>query len=60
MAIAKEIEALNGQRRTRAARRAYDVAYGVSEGTPVNARIQLRGDVLARQIFLGGGDLVAL
>jgi len=44
MAIAKEIEALNGQRRTRAARRAYDVAYGVSEGTPVNARIQLRGE----------------
>ena len=29
MALAKEIEALHGQRRTRAARRAYDVAYGV-------------------------------
>ncbi|HAB14245.1 MAG TPA: hypothetical protein DCE47_21385 [Planctomycetaceae bacterium] len=44
IAIAKEIESLTGQRQARAAQSAYEVAYGVSEATPVNARIQLRGD----------------
>ena len=44
VAIAKEIESLTAQRQVRAAKPAYEVAYGVSEATPVNARIQLRGE----------------
>jgi len=59
----KKIEALNLKRRTRVEQPAYEVAYGVSEGTPVDARIQQRGepDRLGREIprrFLEvlGGD----
>ncbi|MDP7276633.1 MAG: PSD1 and planctomycete cytochrome C domain-containing protein [Planctomycetaceae bacterium] len=44
IAITKEIKTLTSQRQLRAARSAYGVAYGVSEATPVNARIQLRGE----------------
>jgi len=43
-AITKEIEALNKQRQERAAEPAYEVAYGVTEAEPVNARIQIRGE----------------
>ena len=43
-AATKEIEALKRKRQTRAERPAYEVAYGVSEGTPVNAHIQQRGE----------------
>ena len=39
-----EIQALDKQREAVALRPAYAVAYGVSEATPVNARIQLRGE----------------
>ncbi|MFP6770315.1 MAG: PSD1 and planctomycete cytochrome C domain-containing protein, partial [Planctomycetaceae bacterium] len=43
-AITKKIKTLTAQRQARATRSAYEVAYGVSEATPVNARIQLRGE----------------
>jgi hypothetical protein len=43
-ALAQEIDDLNKQRQARATKPAYEVAYGVSEAEPVNARIQLRGE----------------
>jgi hypothetical protein len=43
-ALAREIDDLNKQRQARAAELVYEVAYGVSEAEPVNARIQLRGE----------------
>ncbi|MBO10974.1 MAG: hypothetical protein CMJ68_09440 [Planctomycetaceae bacterium] len=43
-AATKEIEVLKQKRRTREEKPAYEVAYGVSEGTPVNAHIQQRGE----------------
>jgi len=53
-------------RESEAAKVVYEVAYGVSEGTPVNARIQKRGEpdqlgdeVPRRFIEILGGDLVA-
>ena len=64
-AITKEIEALNKQRQERAAEPACEVAYGVSEAEPVNARIQLRGEphrtsdeVPRRFLELLGGESV--
>jgi len=43
-ALNSEINNLTKQRQARAAEIAYEVAYGVSEAKPVNARIQLRGE----------------
>lgn len=58
-----EISSLNKSRATAAARMPYEVAYGVSEGTPVNARIQQRGEpdklgdeVPRRFLEILGGD----
>jgi hypothetical protein len=42
--LAAQIEQLTKQRKTEEARATYEVAYGVSEGTPANARIQKRGE----------------
>lgn len=64
-ALTKEIDALNKQRQARATEPAYEVAYGVSEAAPVNARIQLRGEphrmsdeVPRRFLEVLGGDSV--
>ena len=43
-ALTLQIDDLNKQRQARAAVPTYEVAYGVSEAEPVNARIQLRGE----------------
>ena len=43
-ALTQQIDQLNKQRKATAAEPGYEVAYGVSEAEPVNARIQLRGD----------------
>ena len=43
-AITKETETLTKQRQTLASEPAYEVAYGVGEAEPINARIQLRGE----------------
>ena len=63
IAIKKQIETLRVQRQTRAAHSAYEVTYGVSEGTPTNARIQLRGqphrlgkEIPRRFLEVLGGD----
>ncbi|MDB5391915.1 MAG: hypothetical protein JWM11_7561, partial [Planctomycetaceae bacterium] len=52
-------------RESEAARDLYEVAYGVSEGTPVNARLQKRGEpdklgeeIPRRFVEILGGDLV--
>ena len=42
--IQTELERLEKIRSSLAIRKPYEVAYGVSEGPPVNARVQLRGD----------------
>lgn len=42
--LARKVDDLNKQRQARAAELSYEVAYGVSEAEPVNARIQLRGE----------------
>ncbi|MGB0599201.1 MAG: PSD1 and planctomycete cytochrome C domain-containing protein [Rubripirellula sp.] len=64
-ALEKEIAAIGEQRQSKAAEPAYEVAYGVSEAEPVNARIQLRGEphrtsdeVPRRFLEVLGGDPV--
>ncbi len=61
-----QINELAEHRHSVAATAAYPVAYGVSEGAPVNARLQTRGDpyrlgeeIPRRNLELLGGDLVA-
>ena len=63
--LTKQIDALAKQRQERTAKPAYEVAYGVSEADPVNARIQLRGEpyrttdeVPRRFLEVLGGDLM--
>lgn len=60
------IAALTKSRGIEAARMPYEVAYGVCEGTPVNARIQLRGEpdkpgdeVPRRFLEILGGDTLS-
>ena len=64
--IKSEIEKLETRKAEFSQTSAYEVAYGVSEGTPVNARIQLRGEpdkpsevVQRRFLEVLGGDAVA-
>jgi hypothetical protein len=64
--VDKEIEALTARRKAIADTPAYPVAYGVSEGTPTDARIQARGEpdkpgaeVPRRFLEILGGDPVA-
>ncbi|MCP4887844.1 MAG: DUF1553 domain-containing protein [Planctomycetaceae bacterium] len=64
-ALEKEIAAIGKRRQSKAAEPAYEVAYGVSEAEPVNARIQLRGEphrtsdeVPRRFLEVLGGDPV--
>ena len=63
--LTKQIDILRKQREAQTAKPAYEVAYGVSEAEPVNARLQLRGDpyrtsneVPRRFLEVLGGDLV--
>ena len=58
-----DLAALAKAREVEAARETYEVAYGVSEGTPVNARLQKRGEpdqlgdeVPRRFVEILGGD----
>jgi len=60
-----DLAAATRQREAEATREVYEVAYGVSEGTPVNARIQRRGEpdkpgeeIPRRFISVLGGDPV--
>jgi len=60
-----DIKVLEKRRQLAAARAVYPVAYGVAEGTPVNARIQQRGEphrpgeeVPRRNLEVLGGDVV--
>ena len=62
----KHIKELEQQRMVLAAEPAYEVAYGVSEGTPINVAVQLRGEpqnpgreVSRRFIDVLGGQPVA-
>lgn len=63
--ITNELVDLTQQRTTLIAKQPYDMAYGVSEGTPSNAKIQKRGDpyVLGEEVprqflkVLGGDEL---
>tara|TARA_Y100001934_G_scaffold281817_1_gene392943 strand:- start:7640 stop:10663 length:3024 start_codon:yes stop_codon:yes gene_type:complete len=64
--IKSEIEKLETRKAEFSQTSAYEVAYGVSEGTPVNAHIQLRGepdkpgDVVQRRFLeVLGGDAIA-
>ena len=64
--IEAEIKDLTAKRQTAAATIAYPLAYGVTEGSPVNARLQQRGEphrlgdeVPRRNLEVLGGDLVA-
>ncbi len=66
VALDTKIAALGQQRKSIAEKPAYPVAYGVSEGTPVNTRIQQRGEperlgdeVPRRFLEVLGGDLVS-
>lgn len=61
--IEQQLKQLTGQREAVAVTPAYEVAYGVSEGTPVNAKVQQRGEphrqgeeVPRRFIEVLGGD----
>ncbi|MDC0316997.1 PSD1 and planctomycete cytochrome C domain-containing protein [bacterium] len=63
--LTKQINTLTKQRQERTAKPASEVAYGVSEAEPVNARIQLRGEphrksdeVPRRFLEVLGGDMV--
>lgn len=63
--LTKQVDAVTKQRQERTATPAYEVAYGVSEAEPVNARIQLRGEpyrksdeVPRRFLEVLGGDAV--
>ena len=65
--IKSALESLAERRKALSANPAYQVAYGVSEGTPVNAKIQLRGDpakpgneVPRRFLEVLGGDAVGV
>ncbi|MDP6444811.1 MAG: PSD1 and planctomycete cytochrome C domain-containing protein [Pirellulaceae bacterium] len=58
-----ELEAEQARRKSLAGTPAYEVAYGVSESTPVNSRIQVRGEpqqlgdeVARRNLEVFGGD----
>ncbi len=64
-AVQQSIQTLTAQRQTLAATPPYEVAYGVSEGTPVDVPIQLRGEptrpgevVPRRFLEVLGGDPV--
>ncbi|MAI32041.1 MAG: hypothetical protein CMM07_10270 [Rhodopirellula sp.] len=64
-ALTRQIDSLTKQRQAQTVEPAYEVAYGVSEADPVNARIQLRGEpyrtsdeVPRRFLEVLGGDLV--
>lgn len=64
--IDAQIKELTAQRKSIAATPAYPVAYGVGEGTPVNARLQQRGEphrlgdeIPRRNLEVLGSDLVA-
>jgi len=64
--IDERINNLTAKRQTTAASIAYPLAYGVTEGSPVNARLQKRGEpdrlgdeVPRRNLEVLGGDLVA-
>lgn len=64
--IEAKVQTLTKQRKTLASTPIYPVAYGVVEGTPNNARIQLRGEphrtgeeVPRRNLQVFGGDKVA-
>ena len=64
--IKVELQRLDARRQVVAASAPYEVAYGVSEGTPVNVKIQLRGEpaqpgdeVPRRFLEVLGGDRVA-
>ena len=61
-----EIKSLTERKQTISTELPYPVAYGVAEGTPVNSRIQLRGEphrlsdeVPRRNLELLGGDIVS-
>ncbi|MDP7206424.1 MAG: DUF1553 domain-containing protein, partial [Pirellulaceae bacterium] len=63
--ITQETERLAAHRKIIANRPPYDVAYGVSEGTPSDAKVQLRGEpskpgeeIPRRFLEVLGGDLV--
>lgn len=60
-----EIKERTANRQGIAAKSAYPVAYGVSEGSPVNARMQIRGEpdrlgdeIPRRNLAVLGGDLI--
>ncbi|MEM7475881.1 MAG: PSD1 and planctomycete cytochrome C domain-containing protein [Planctomycetota bacterium] len=64
--VSQRIEELQRKRDVLAAGPAYEVAYGVSEGTPVNAQVQIRGEphrkgeqVQRRFLEALGGEVVA-
>lgn len=64
--IDREIKNLTAKRKTAAMGISYPLAYGVTEGSPVNARLQVRGEpdrlgdeVPRRNLEVLGGDLVA-
>ncbi|MEC9093220.1 MAG: DUF1549 and DUF1553 domain-containing protein, partial [Planctomycetota bacterium] len=64
--IETEIKALTKQRQTVAANPAFPVAYGVTEGSPINAKFQKRGEphrlgdeIPRRNLEVLGGDLVS-
>ena len=63
--ITRETERLTAHRKVIADRPPYDVAYGVSEGTPSDAKVQLRGEpskpgeeIPRRFLEVLGGDLI--